>query len=88
MLFDGTVFTDDEMIAPGVGRKTGQPHGARRRCPVPDGSLARLAALPGRRIFFHINNTNPVLLDGSPEQAPREAAGFEIAYDGMEAVSL
>ena len=50
------------------------------------GRLAGAArvALPGRRIFLHINNTNPVLLDGSPEQAAREEAGFEIAYDGME----
>jgi pyrroloquinoline quinone biosynthesis protein B len=50
----------------------------------PDGTLARLRDLPARRILFHINNTNPVLLAGSPERAEAEQAGFEIAYDGME----
>ncbi len=82
VLFDGTVFTDDEMIAAGVGAKTGARMG-HVAMTGPDGSLARLASLPGRRVFFHINNTNPVLLDGSPEQARVIEAGFEIAYDGM-----
>jgi pyrroloquinoline quinone biosynthesis protein B len=82
VLFDGTVFTDDEMIAEGVGSKTGSRMGHVAMA-GPDGSLARLASLPGRRIFLHINNTNPVLLDGSPEQARVTEAGFEIAYDGM-----
>ncbi len=83
VLFDGTVFTDDEMITAGVGHKTGRRMG---HVPMsgPDGSLARLADLPYRRIFFHINNTNPVLIEGSPEQRAVAAAGFEIAYDGME----
>ncbi len=82
VLFDGTVFTDDEMIAAGVGTKTGSRMG-HVAMTGPDGSLARLASLPGRRIFFHINNTNPVLLEGSPERARVAKAGFEIAYDGM-----
>ena len=51
-----------------------------------DGSLASLADLPGRRIYIHINNTNPVLVDGSPERLQVEAAGWEIAEDGMEIV--
>ena len=50
----------------------------------PDGTLARLADLPGRRIFLHINNTNPILLSDSPERREVEARGFEVAYDGME----
>ena len=50
----------------------------------PDGSLARLADLPGRRIYIHVNNTNPVLLADSLERAAAEAAGWEIARDGME----
>jgi pyrroloquinoline quinone biosynthesis protein B len=83
VLFDGTVFNDDEMIAAGVGSKTGRRMG---HVPMagPDGSLARLAGLRGRRVYLHVNNTNPVLLDGSPERRQVEAAGFELAFDGME----
>jgi pyrroloquinoline quinone biosynthesis protein B len=83
LFFDGTVFTDDEMIRAGVGGKTGQRMG---HVPMagPDGSMARLADLPGRRIYLHINNTNPVLLEDSPERLQAETAGFEIAHDGME----
>jgi pyrroloquinoline quinone biosynthesis protein B len=83
LFFDGTLFDDDEMIAAGVGQKTGRRMG---HVPIggPDGSLARLADLPGRRIYLHINNTNPILLAGSPERLQVEAARFEVAYDGME----
>jgi pyrroloquinoline quinone biosynthesis protein B len=45
--------------------------------------LARLAAFPGRRIFVHINNSNPMLLEDSEERALVERAGFEVGYDGM-----
>jgi pyrroloquinoline quinone biosynthesis protein B len=83
LFFDGTLFTDDEMIVAGLGAKTGRRMG---HVPLsgPDGTLARLAGLPGRRILLHINNTNPILLRGSPERQQAEEAGFEIAYDGME----
>ena len=50
----------------------------------PNGTLARLADLPGRRILLHINNTNPILLSDSAERRQVEAAGFEVAFDGME----
>ena len=51
----------------------------------PEGAIARLADVPvGRRIFMHINNTNPALLADSPERAELERAGWEVAYDGME----
>jgi pyrroloquinoline quinone biosynthesis protein B len=50
----------------------------------PGGTLARLADLTARRILLHINNTNPILLSGSPEREQVEAAGFEVAFDGME----
>ena len=51
----------------------------------PQGSIAAFAALGvERRIFVHINNTNPVLRDDSPERAQVERAGWEVAYDGME----
>ena len=53
----------------------------------PEGSIARLSGLTGtRRIFVHINNTNPVLQPGSPERAQLEAAGWELARDGMEII--
>jgi pyrroloquinoline quinone biosynthesis protein B len=83
VFFDGTLFTDDEMIAAGLGEKTGRRMG---HVPIsgPGGTLERLRDLPGRRIFLHINNTNPILLANSPERAIVEAAGFEVAYDGME----
>ncbi len=83
LFFDGTLFTDDEMVRAGVGQKTGRRMG--HVCVSgPDGSLARLAQHPGRRIYIHLNNTNPLLLEGSPERAMVEAAGFEVAYDGMK----
>jgi pyrroloquinoline quinone biosynthesis protein B len=83
VFFDGTLFTDDEMIVAGLGEKTGRRMG---HVPVsgPGGTLERLADLPGRRILLHINNSNPILLADSPERQKVEAAGFEIAYDGME----
>lgn len=81
--FDGTLFTDDEMIAAGVSPKTGRRMG---HAPLsgPDGTLARLADLPTRRILLHINNTNPVLIENSPQRRSAEQAGFEVAHDGME----
>jgi len=48
--------------------------------------LAALAGLAGRRILTHINNTNPILIEGSPQRRQVEAAGFEVAEDGMEIV--
>lgn len=83
LFFDGTLFTDDEMIAAGLGPKTGRRMG---HVPVsgPGGTLEGLADLPGRRVLLHINNSNPILLRDLPERRQVEAAGFEIAYDGME----
>lgn len=85
VFFDGTLFTDDEMIAAGLGQKTGRRMG---HVPVsgPGGTLEGLAHLPSRRILLHINNSNPILLQDSPERRQVEAAGFEVAYDGMEVV--
>jgi pyrroloquinoline quinone biosynthesis protein B len=82
VLFDGTLFTDDEMIAAGTGVKTGRRMG---HMPVggPDGTLAALAGLARRRILIHINNTNPILIEDSRERRAVEAAGFEVAEDGM-----
>jgi len=83
ILFDGTLFTDDEMIASGTGEKTGRRMG---HMPIDgaDGSLAALTGLGKRRIYLHINNTNRILVDGSAERARVEAAGWEVAADGLE----
>jgi pyrroloquinoline quinone biosynthesis protein B len=85
VFFDGTLFTDDEMIATGTGSKTGRRMG---HMPLAGegGTLAALAGLPGRRILTHINNTNPILIEGSVERRKVEEAGFEVAEDGMEIV--
>jgi pyrroloquinoline quinone biosynthesis protein B len=83
ILFDGTLFSDDEMIASGTGEKTGRRMG---HMPIngADGSLTALNGLGKRRIYIHINNTNPILIDGSPERQRVEAAGWEVAADGLE----
>jgi len=83
VLFDGTLFTDDEMLRTGAGTKSGRRMG---HMPIDggDGSLSALAALKGRRIYIHINNTNPIHVAGSPERRKVEAAGWEVAADGME----
>ena len=85
ILFDGTLYTDDEMITLRAGEKTGMRMG-HMSIDGPDGSLAALADFRARRILIHINNTNPILIDGSPARQCVEAAGFEVAYDGMEIV--
>ena len=84
VFFDGTTWTDDEMQTMGVGVKTGRRMG--HMCMSgSDGSIAAFADLNvDRKIFVHINNTNPVLLSDSPERAEAEAAGWEIAEDGMD----
>jgi pyrroloquinoline quinone biosynthesis protein B len=83
VLFDGTLFVDDEMIRNGTGEKTGRRMG---HMPIDgaDGSLAALAELKARRIYIHINNTNPILVDGSPERRRVVEAGWAVAEDGME----
>jgi pyrroloquinoline quinone biosynthesis protein B len=84
VFFDGTLFTDDEMIRQGVGKKTGRRMG-HMSMDGAGGSLAFLKPLGiGRAVFIHINNTNPVLLADSPERRQIEADGFEVAHDGME----
>ena len=84
LFFDGTLYADDEMIQAGLGAKTGQRMG---HMPVSgtSGTLAQLARHQHlRRILIHINNTNPILIEGSDEALAVAAAGWEIAYDGME----
>jgi pyrroloquinoline quinone biosynthesis protein B len=85
VLFDGTLFTDDEMIRAQTGQKTGRRMG-HMQIDGDRGSLRALAGLSARRIFVHINNTNPVLIEGSPERRKVEEAGWQVAEDGMEIV--
>ena len=84
VLFDGTLWADDEMVAAGLGPKTGARMG-HMSVSGPVGTLAAFAGLDvRRRILIHINNSNPILLDDSPERAEVEAQGWEVAYDGLE----
>ena len=82
LFFDGTLFHDREMIDAGLSWKTGQRMG-HVSVSGPDGALARLGGLKARKIFFHINNSNKMLLDDSQERAAVVAAGFTVAHDGM-----
>jgi pyrroloquinoline quinone biosynthesis protein B len=84
LLFDGTLWTDDEMIVSGTGEKTGRRMG---HVPVSgqDGSMSLLSRTPARqKIFVHMNNTNPLLIDGSPERREAESHGWVVSHDGME----
>jgi pyrroloquinoline quinone biosynthesis protein B len=84
LFFDGTLFADDEMIANGLGDKTGRRMG---HMPVggKGGTLEAFARHKHvRRILIHINNSNPILIEGSAEEAKVRAAGWEVAFDGME----
>jgi pyrroloquinoline quinone biosynthesis protein B len=84
VFFDGTTFTDDEMIRHGLGVKTAARMG-HMAMSGPEGSLAAFAGLNvGRKIYIHINNSNPALRAGSPERAQVEAAGWQVAHDGLE----
>ncbi len=83
VLFDGTVWENDEMARTGTGHKTGARMGHIAMNGA-DGSIARLNRLEGRKVYIHINNTNPVLQPDSPERAMAEAAGWTIGQDGME----
>jgi pyrroloquinoline quinone biosynthesis protein B len=84
VFFDGTFWSTDELIAGGLGTKR-----ADEMAHVPvggaGGSLEALGRLrAARRIYIHVNNTNPLLREDSPERATAEAAGWEVAWDGME----
>jgi pyrroloquinoline quinone biosynthesis protein B len=84
LFFDGTLWRDDEMIALGTGSKTGSRMG-HMSMSGPEGSIALLGDLNiGRKMYIHINNSNPALLADSPERAELARAGWEIAADGTE----
>ncbi len=84
VFFDGTTFADDEMVRLGLSTKTAWRMG-HVAMSGENGSIRRLSDLGiGRKIYVHINNTNPVLIEDSPERAKVEAAVWEVSYDGME----
>ena len=83
LFFDGTFWSSDELIALGLGTRSAEemshwPLGG------PQGSAAFLARQRGRKILIHINNTNPILREGSAERRALDAAGIEVAADGLE----
>jgi pyrroloquinoline quinone biosynthesis protein B len=84
IFFDGTFWASDELLTLGLGQKRAEDMA---HLPVggQGGSLALLRSLAApRRIYIHVNNTNPILCDDSPERQAVEAAGWEVAYDGMQ----
>jgi len=84
VFFDGTVWRDDELIAAGLGAKTGQSMG-HISMSGDHGAIASLAGLDiGKKVFLHINNSNPALLRGSEERKAAEQAGWQIPADGTE----
>ena len=84
VLFDGTLWQDDEMIAAHLSNKTGARMG-HMSISGPDGAMAAFDGLDvRRRVFIHLNNTNPALLACSPERAELRVQGWEVAFDGME----
>ncbi|MGY3443787.1 MULTISPECIES: pyrroloquinoline quinone biosynthesis protein PqqB [unclassified Bradyrhizobium] len=86
VFFDGTVWRDDELIAGGLGNKTGQGMG-HIAMSGDQGAISSLAGLDiGRKVFLHINNSNPVLLGTSAERKAAEQAGWQIPSDGTEIV--
>jgi pyrroloquinoline quinone biosynthesis protein B len=84
VLFDGTLYTDDELIAQGLSAKTGRRMGHISMAGA-DGSMAAFETIDvKRRIYVHMNNSNPALREDSAERAAVEHAGWEVAHDGME----
>jgi pyrroloquinoline quinone biosynthesis protein B len=83
LLFDGTFWTEDELIRLGISDR---PASAMGHVAIsgPEGSLAVLSRLDCRqKVYTHINNTNPMLIERSPERAEVEGAGMLVGMDGM-----
>jgi pyrroloquinoline quinone biosynthesis protein B len=84
VIFDGTFWTDDELAAVRSGARSAREM---NHLPISDGSIEMLHQSSARRkIYTHINNTNPILMPGSRERTQVEQAGIEIARDGLEIV--
>ncbi|MEP1768843.1 MAG: pyrroloquinoline quinone biosynthesis protein PqqB [Sulfitobacter sp.] len=84
VMFDGTLWRDDEMVTAGLSQKTGKRMGHMSMSGA-DGSIAAFAEIAvNQKVFVHMNNTNPVLRPTSEEKAQAQAAGWTVAQDGME----
>ncbi|NIR58715.1 MAG: pyrroloquinoline quinone biosynthesis protein PqqB [Gammaproteobacteria bacterium] len=84
VLVDGTFWQDDELARAGIGTKRAREMGHLPQS-GPGGMIETLDACgPSRKVLIHINNTNPILDEDSPERAQLETHGIEVAYDGME----
>ncbi|SCY28230.1 pyrroloquinoline quinone biosynthesis protein PqqB [Paracoccus tibetensis] len=81
LFFDGTLWEDDEMIRMGLGQKTGRRMG---HMPATETMDVLAASAIGRRIFVHMNNSNPLTDPASPQTATAEAQGWQVGRDGME----
>lgn len=87
VLVDGTFWTDDEMVALGLSRKHARDIGHLPQS-GPGGMLEWLERLSAatRKVLLHVNNTNPILDEDSPQRAELQRRGIEVAWDGMEIV--
>ncbi|HEX4508834.1 MAG TPA: pyrroloquinoline quinone biosynthesis protein PqqB [Burkholderiaceae bacterium] len=85
VLVDGTFWTDDEMIGLGLSKKTARAIGHLAQS-GPGGMIEQLGRLPARtrKLLIHINNTNPILDEDSPQRAELARAGIEVCEDGLE----
>ncbi|MEP3787286.1 MAG: pyrroloquinoline quinone biosynthesis protein PqqB [Ascidiaceihabitans sp.] len=84
VMFDGTLWQDDEMVVAGLSQKTGQRMG-HMSMSGQDGSIAAFENLNiAQKVFVHMNNTNPVLRPGSHQRTQAEQADWTVAYDGLE----
>jgi len=85
VLVDGTCWTDDELITLGVSKKRARDMGHLPQS-GPGGMLEWLARLPSttRKVLIHVNNTNPILDEDSPQRVELAQRGIEVAFDGME----
>jgi pyrroloquinoline quinone biosynthesis protein B len=82
VLVDGTFWREDEIPRLGISRRSARDMG---HVPLSGGTLEMLAGLERpRKLLVHINNTNPILLEDSPERDEVVRAGVEVAYDGLE----
>jgi len=84
LMVDGTFWTDDEMIRLGVSKKRAKEIGHLPQSG--DGGMIEVLKplKASRKVLIHINNTNPILNEDSPERRELDAAGIEVAFDGME----
>jgi pyrroloquinoline quinone biosynthesis protein B len=84
LFVDGTTWHDDELIRLGLAEKTARDMG-HLAIGGPGGSLELLSPLPiERKIYIHINNTNPILLEDAPERRLVTEGGMDVAHDGLE----